>query len=94
MHRDEPGPAKRRLGRGLNALLGQGAGPESTPGEGSDAELQRIEVGRIDRNPFQPRKDFEAESLKELVASIRQHGVLQQHSDTCRLDPSAAEAAT
>ncbi len=75
--RDEPSPAKRRLGRGLNALLGHGSGDEPTKGTETNSDLPMVDVGMIDRNPFQPRKDFESESLKELVESIRQHGVLQ-----------------
>ena len=36
-----------------------------------------VHVELIERNPFQPRKDFDPESLNELIESIRQHGVLQ-----------------
>jgi ParB family chromosome partitioning protein len=36
-----------------------------------------IEVGRIDPNPDQPRREFEAGALQQLADSIRQHGVLQ-----------------
>ena len=36
-----------------------------------------IEVGRIKDNPYQPRYEMEAESLKELAASVKQHGILQ-----------------
>jgi ParB family chromosome partitioning protein len=78
---------KRRLGRGLNALLG-GAGdePESVAGESSAPVEPHLEPGTvlvdvpldaIDRNPFQPRRDFDEAALSELADSIRQHGVLQ-----------------
>ncbi|WP_298861059.1 ParB/RepB/Spo0J family partition protein, partial [uncultured Gimesia sp.] len=40
-------------------------------------EQDEIDVDLIERNPYQPRQDFAADSLKELEGSIRQHGVLQ-----------------
>ncbi|PIY59517.1 chromosome partitioning protein ParB, partial [Candidatus Wolfebacteria bacterium CG_4_10_14_0_8_um_filter_37_11] len=36
-----------------------------------------IEIEKIKPNPFQPRKTFDEESLKELAASIREFGVIQ-----------------
>ncbi len=68
-------PSRRRLGRGLNALLGtapMGGTDELTAGDQTE-----ISVELIDRNPFQPRQDFDQTALNELVDSIRQHGVLQ-----------------
>jgi len=41
------------------------------------ADPNQIHVELIERNPFQPRKDFDPESLSELVESVKQHGVLQ-----------------
>jgi ParB family transcriptional regulator, chromosome partitioning protein len=86
------GFVRRRLGRGLSALLGSAPG-EGGPGTSSVHEStaahatshsgaavsdpSHVHVELIERNPFQPRKDFETESLEELVESIRQHGVLQ-----------------
>jgi ParB/RepB/Spo0J family partition protein len=70
-----PEPQRRRLGRGLNALIGSGAysdGPTA-----SDNDHSEVHVELIERNPFQPRQDFEQTALNELVDSIRQHGVLQ-----------------
>lgn len=68
---------RRRLGRGLTALLG-GSAPSSTHLESEDSsELRMIAVENITRNPWQPRKDFDAESLGELANSIREHGLLQ-----------------
>lgn len=43
----------------------------------ADAKIQEIELAKISANPFQPRKVFEAEALKELAASIKEHGVIQ-----------------
>src|SRR5690625_3297291 len=36
-----------------------------------------IPVGKIDQNPFQPRREFDAEQLRELAESIRSEGLLQ-----------------
>lgn len=43
----------------------------------ADAQIQEIEVTKIVPNPFQPRKIFDPEGLKELAESIREHGVIQ-----------------
>jgi ParB family chromosome partitioning protein len=64
---------KRRLGRGLNALLGDAEGGAAAPA----VEQARVPVERITRNPFQPRKTFDTEELAALSTSIRNHGVLQ-----------------
>jgi len=61
---------QRRLGRGLDFLLSGGTEVEA-------AEIRQIDVARIRPNPFQPRREFRAEELEELAASIREHGVLQ-----------------
>jgi len=42
-----------------------------------DGDLLEIAVDALVRNPYQPRKDFDAEALAELAKSIAQHGVLQ-----------------
>jgi len=62
---------ERRLGLGLDALLGAPSDPEAPVGE------DRIELGRIEPNPFQPRVDFDEEELQPLAESIRRSGVLQ-----------------
>lgn len=59
------------LGRGLGALI-----PELTSNQAS-ALVSEIPVDSIDRNPFQPRSEFDDEALDELVSSIHLHGVLQ-----------------
>jgi ParB family chromosome partitioning protein len=68
---------KRRLGRGLSALLGGGAPSADETETHDDAELRNLSVQELARNPFQPRREFDAESLGELAASIKEHGVLQ-----------------
>ncbi len=63
---------RRRLGRGLEALLGPTR--EEAEREGSLAELP---VSDIRPNPLQPRRDVDPEALEELKSSIRQAGLLQ-----------------
>lgn len=63
----------RRLGRGLEALLGN-AGGLSTSDEGA---LKSIPIGQIRKNPFQPRVEFNAAELNELQESLRSSGLLQ-----------------
>jgi ParB family transcriptional regulator, chromosome partitioning protein len=68
---------KRRplgLGRGLSALLGDVPSAATTAPEG---QLRDIPVAWIHRNPHQPRRHFDEESLDELAESIRRHGLLQ-----------------
>jgi ParB family transcriptional regulator, chromosome partitioning protein len=62
-----------RLGRGLAALLGEEAIRPRSDGTG----VRAVGVDLLDPNPFQPRARIRAESLDELVASVRSHGVLQ-----------------
>ncbi|HUK21633.1 MAG TPA: ParB/RepB/Spo0J family partition protein [Gemmatimonadales bacterium] len=63
---------RRRLGRGLEALLGPSR--EEAEREGSLVELP---IAEIRSNPFQPRRDVDPAALEELKASIRQAGLLQ-----------------
>lgn len=60
---------KKVLGRGLNALLRT---VETTTGG-----LAEVAVDLIDPNPFQPRRTFTADKLKELADSIRASGLVQ-----------------
>jgi ParB family transcriptional regulator, chromosome partitioning protein len=64
--------ARRGLGRGLAALLGESPVPVS----GSQEIVREIPLGQITPNPFQPRKHFAGDALDELKASIAQYGVL------------------
>ena len=67
---------KRRLGRGLEALLGRDEGgfdPDSFDG----GEMLHIAVDQIDPNPYQPRREFDPVEIASLADSLRQHGMLQ-----------------
>ncbi len=63
---------RRRLGRGLEALLGPTR--EEAEREGSLVELA---IADIRPNPYQPRRDVDEAALAELTASIKQAGLLQ-----------------
>ena len=74
----------RRLGRGLEALIPAAARPAaSAPPAGSEAEpsgareVRRILIEEIVPNPFQPRKEFRPEELRELEESLKRTGLLQ-----------------
>jgi ParB family chromosome partitioning protein len=73
---------KRRLGRGLDALIGSTATSVETMGEplaGTNhfAEHAKVPLERIEHNPFQPRQSYDEDELSALSASLRTHGLLQ-----------------
>ena len=59
---------KKGLGRGLSSLLGDAQ---------KKVETNKIPIKDLSRNKFQPRKNFNKESLEELTNSIREQGVIQ-----------------
>ena len=68
--------AKTGLGKGLGALIGPR--PATVRDDVDPAEkIHRLPLSRIAPSPLQPRKDFAADALQELVESIRQHGIIQ-----------------
>ena len=78
-HPDTP----RRLGRGLDALLAMREPVrESAPSAVTEtirppSALQSVPIGAIRPNPFQPRREFRAQELAELVSSLKANGLLQ-----------------
>ena len=66
---------KRGLGRGLSALMADVNEPKTN--EIIKSLDQTVAIERIRPNPNQPRKNFESNSLDDLVASIKEKGVLQ-----------------
>ncbi|HYT94116.1 MAG TPA: ParB/RepB/Spo0J family partition protein [Gemmataceae bacterium] len=66
---------KRRLARGLDALLG--IAENGTATEHPPTDQAQVPVAQIEHNPFQPRKTFDQEELASLSASVRSHGILQ-----------------
>lgn len=70
--------SKRRLGRGLAALIGEMDQPIQTdaarPGVNPD---RLVPIEYISRNPRNPRRYFDEAELQDLASSIRQHGIVQ-----------------
>ena len=77
---------ERRLGRGLQALLG--ATSESsessstqrpsaqTPTPASEDQILRIPIDQIEENPFQPRTAFSESEIDSLAESLQAHDIL------------------
>lgn len=70
--------SKRRLGRGLAALIGEmdqttpvGEAPKSVSAD------RLVPIEYIERNPRNPRRYFDESDLQDLSSSIRQHGIVQ-----------------
>jgi ParB family transcriptional regulator, chromosome partitioning protein len=61
-----------RLGRGLEALLESGAeSVDPTTG------ITTVDIGQIYPNPYQPRRLFDPDKLRELAKSIKENGLIQ-----------------
>ena len=59
---------KRGLGRGLSSLIGETK---------AETQKSKLFIGDLKPNKFQPRKNFDEESLDELTSSIKERGILQ-----------------
>ena len=60
----------KRLGKGLGALL-----PSVDVTE--DDVVNEVDISELRANPYQPRKQFDPDSLEELAESIKEHGIIQ-----------------
>lgn len=69
-------PSKKRLGRGLAALIGDIDRPVEERKTPVSAE-RNVPIEFITRNPRNPRRMFAEEDLADLAQSIREHGVVQ-----------------
>src|SRR5579863_8585789 len=67
---------RKPLGRGLGALI-EGALPVEESSESSQSNLIDAAVNRIVPSPFQPRRHFDPERLRELADAIRAQGVIE-----------------
>lgn len=82
---------ERRLGRGLEALLGSIGEPvpaghaiqNPAPSAGNASTgvpvdgMISIAIGSVEANPFQPRREFDHAEIESLAASLRTHGLIQ-----------------
>jgi ParB family chromosome partitioning protein len=70
--------SKRRLGRGLAALIGEMDQPIALDaGRPAVTADRRAPIELVVRNPRNPRKQFDEADLQDLASSIRQHGIVQ-----------------
>ncbi len=58
---------RKGLGRGLSALI---------PGA-SEGTVLEIDLNQVALNPWQPRKSMNEGAVRELAASVREHGIIQ-----------------
>ena len=65
---------KNALGKGLGALIRQS---ETESSENKVITTDKIDIEKIEVNPYQPRTHFDTEALEELAASIKQLGIIQ-----------------
>ena len=84
---------KKKLGRGLDALLSSGSTetmasllgrprdrtppPPAPPTAAKDGDLRHLPIDLVQRGKYQPRMDMQEEALEELANSIRRQGVMQ-----------------
>jgi len=59
---------KKGLGRGLSSLIGEIK---------TEVNLNKLLIGDLSPNKYQPRKDFNEENLKDLADSIEERGIIQ-----------------
>lgn len=86
---EKPLRKKMGLGRGLDALLGEvsldrtanrvasGGAPTAISTAANADGVSNIATADIHPNPAQPRRHFSEESLQELAASLKRHGLIQ-----------------
>ncbi len=59
---------KKGLGRGLSSLIGDTK---------VDTNINKLSIGELIRNKYQPRKNFNQENLADLTNSIKERGIIQ-----------------
>ncbi len=60
------------LGKGLGALI-----PSDDTDRDDNHQLRTMPLDRLKPNPYQPRRDFDQESLEELAESLKRNGLMQ-----------------
>ena len=73
---------RKALGKGLEQLFSNEVidfdnFEKKIVNETKDSDIVEIPLTEIRSNPYQPRKDFDEESLREFAESIKEHGVIQ-----------------
>ena len=65
------------FGKGLESLIPKKTDNSQKPAAVRQEPIFYIDTEKIKSNPYQPRKDFDQEALKNLSDSIKEHGILQ-----------------
>jgi ParB family chromosome partitioning protein len=70
------------LGKGLASLIPTSAAQQRPVHDSSEHivdnnTIQQVKVTDIEVNPYQPRQQFSHPELEQLIASVKQHGILQ-----------------
>ncbi|WP_097107114.1 ParB/RepB/Spo0J family partition protein [Hoeflea halophila] len=68
---------RKRLGRGLAALIGEIDQPAQSPSKPNVSADRTVPIEHVSRNPRNPRRSFDPADLEDLSNSIRQHGIVQ-----------------
>lgn len=68
---------KKRLGRGLGSLIGNIDEVTRVTEQDASGGLRHLDIDRIHRGKYQPRQNFDQQSLQELADSIRSQGIVQ-----------------
>ncbi len=63
---------RKALGKGIDALITEI--PKAAP---DNSGIAKLPINKLKANPDQPRRTFHDEALKELTASVKEHGILQ-----------------
>ncbi|MGE3307490.1 MAG: ParB/RepB/Spo0J family partition protein [Rhizobiaceae bacterium] len=69
-------PSRKRLGRGLAALIGEIDRPAQADAAPVSAD-RNVPIEFVERNPRNPRRTFNDSDLTDLTQSIREHGIVQ-----------------
>jgi ParB family transcriptional regulator, chromosome partitioning protein len=69
--------SKKRLGRGLAALIGEIDQPVQSQSKPTVSADRTVPIEHVSRNPRNPRRSFDPADLEDLSRSIRQHGIVQ-----------------
>src|SRR3989339_526017 len=69
--------AHSALGRGLGSLIPQKQSITEQIIPHARTQVLEVGVGEIVENPHQPRQHFSPADLEDLIASIKEHGILQ-----------------
>lgn len=69
--------SNRGLGRGLESLIPTDVITSQINAKANQQQVQKIAINAVHPNPHQPRVHFDEQAIKELAASLKNHGLMQ-----------------